>query len=210
MKQKKIALFGGTFDPIHLAHTKVVQAAIDYLHVDRVVFIPAKRSPLKDAFPQATDEQRLHMLECAISGNNHFDVSDYELNGPAPSYTLNTIKHFKDILGPTYSIYWLMGADAVKDLGEWYGVTELMDLCIPTVMVRPGCPHPDFSPFKVFLGEERIKKLQSNLLQTPLIDISSTQVRALLSQDKDARKFLAPEVYAYILSEGMYKTGTNG
>ena len=210
MIQKRIAMFGGTFDPIHMAHTKVVHSAVDYLKADRVVFIPAKRSPLKDSFPQATDEQRIHMIQCAIAGNQRFDVSDYELKGPAPSYTLNTVKHFRETFGPSTSLYWLIGADAVKDLCKWYGVKELLGLCTLTVMVRPCCPQPDFGQFNTVLGKKSVKQLQSNLLRTPLIDISSTQVRALLSQGKDASHFLSPEVYAYIKERGIYKTVTSG
>ena len=207
MMKKRIALFGGTFDPIHLAHTKVVHTAVDYLQADRAVFIPAKRSPLKDSFPQATDEQRICMIKYAIAGNQRFDVSDYELKGPAPSFTLNTVKHFKATFGPATSLYWLMGADAVRDLCKWYGVNELLDLCTLTTMVRPCCPKPDFSRFNPVLGRKKVKQLQANLLETPLINISSTQVRALLSQGKDASHFLAPEVYAYIKKERIYQVG---
>ena len=145
MPERKIALFGGTFDPIHLGHTAVAAAACEHIGADKVVFVPARRSPLKAFFPEASDENRLAMIGLAISGNSGFEVSDYELKKAGPSYTLETVRYFRRELGSNVSIWWLMGADALEDLPHWYGVTELIDECNLAVMHRAGFASSDFS-----------------------------------------------------------------
>jgi nicotinate-nucleotide adenylyltransferase len=136
MNNKRIIMFGGTFDPVHLGHTTVASAAADYIEADKIIFIPAKRSPLKEALPRASDIDRLNMLSLAIKNRKYFEVSDYELSKPAPSYTLDTVKHFKSIYGNEFSFYWLVGADSINDLIYWYGITELIDLCNLSMMYR--------------------------------------------------------------------------
>jgi nicotinate-nucleotide adenylyltransferase len=97
MLTRRIALFGGTFDPIHLGHTTVADAAARQIGAERVIFIPAKISPLKGFFPFASDTDRLKMIELAIAGHELFAASDCELKRPAPSYTLDTVRNSSEI-----------------------------------------------------------------------------------------------------------------
>ncbi len=99
MNDKKIILFGGTFDPVHLGHTTVAFVSLEYVGAERIIFIPAKCSPLKRAMPRASDIDRFNMLENCVLGQENFEVSDYELNKPAPSYTLDTVRYFQSIFG---------------------------------------------------------------------------------------------------------------
>jgi len=109
--ERKIALFGGTFDPVHVGHTTVAGEAREHIGAEKVVFVPAKRSPLKGFLPQANDTDRLAMISLAIAADARFEVSDYELRKPAPSYTLETVRHFQQVYAEAVSIYWLIGAD---------------------------------------------------------------------------------------------------
>ena len=138
-------MFGGTFDPIHLGHTTVAAEAAEYIGAEKIVFIPAKRSPLKSHFPIASDNDRLKMMALAIGGISNFQLSDCELNRLSPSYTLETIRGFQADCGGDTLIYWLTGADSVKELPRWYGISELIDTCILSVMYRAGCKRPDFA-----------------------------------------------------------------
>ncbi len=104
MAKRKLALFGGTFDPIHLGHTTVAAAAAEHIGAEKTVFIPAKCSPLKDFFPEATDDDRLAMIALAIAGNEKFQLSDYELKKPEPDYTLETVRQFQAEYGRRTSI----------------------------------------------------------------------------------------------------------
>jgi len=204
MAERKIVLFGGTFDPIHLGHTAVAAAAGEHIGAEKVVFVPAKRSPLKAFFPEAGDEDRLAMIALAISGNGSFDLSDYELRKPGPSYTLETVRHFQRQFGGNTLIYWLAGADSLEDLPHWYGVTELIDECNLAVMHRAGFKPPDFSQFQAAWGQQRVEKLQRNAVETPLIDVSSTEIRRRLNAGRDVGGMVCPKVLQYIREHGLY------
>jgi nicotinate-nucleotide adenylyltransferase len=204
MNPRHVALFGGTFDPIHLGHTRVAAAAAEQVGAEKVVFIPAKISPLKGFFPFARDEDRLHMIMLAIVGHAGFAVSDCELKRPAPSYTLDTVRQFQRDCGPETAIHWLLGADTVADLVHWHKVRELIDECYLTVMQRPGYT-PDFDRFEPLWGRGRVDKLKKNAIQTPLIDISSTEVRQRLAVGGDVSGMLHPDVIRYIREHNLYR-----
>ena len=204
MSERKIALFGGTFDPIHLGHTTVTAAAGEHIGAEKVVLVPARRSPLKAFFPEASDEDRLAMIGLAISGNNGFEVSDYELKKAGPSYTLETVRYFRQQLGSGVLICWLAGADTLEDLPHWYGVTELIDECNLAVMYRAGFAPPDFSKFISLWGADRVRKIQQNVIQTLLVDISSTEVRKRLAAGQDVGGIICPKVLQYIRERRLY------
>ena len=206
MAKRKIALFGGTFDPVHIGHTTVTKDAAKQIGAEKIIFIPAKRSPLKGFLPKANDKHRLEMISLAISGEKNFEVNDCELKKPAPSYTLETVKQFQDEYGNDTLIYWLIGADSVDDLTYWYQIVELIDTCILTTMYRAGCAEPDFSKFEHEWGPNRIEKLRQNIIQTPLVDISSTEIRGRLATGRDVSDMLAPSVAEYIDKHGLYKS----
>lgn len=206
MARRIIALFGGTFDPIHLGHTTVAADAAEHIGAEKIVFVPAKRSPLKGFLPRANDNDRLNMISLAIAGENNFQLSDCELKRPAPSYTLATIRKFQADYGSETSIHWLIGADSVDDLTYWYKIAELIDACILTTMYRAGCEPPDFAKFEEIWGRERIEKLQRNIIQTPLVDISSTEIRNRIAVNGDITKMLHPAVTDYIRKNGLYQS----
>jgi len=206
MAKKKIALFGGTFDPIHIGHTTVADAAARQIGAGKVVFIPAKRSPLKHLFPQANENHRYAMTALAISGNEIFEQSDYELKKKGPDYTLETVRHFKGMLGRQVELYWLAGADSIADFPHWYGITELIDECNLSVMYRAGFAQPDFSSFVRLWGAERVEKLRRNIIKTPLIDVSSTKIRSRTAAGKSIDNMVHPKVLKYIREQGLYRS----
>jgi nicotinate-nucleotide adenylyltransferase len=205
MAEKPIALFGGTFDPIHLGHTGVAIAAAAQIGAEKVVFVPAKCSPLKGFVPHASDADRLVMIELAIAGSDALAVSDCELKRPAPSYTLDTVRLFKSQVGPDKPIHWLLGADTVGDLIHWYKVRELIDECNLTTMQRGGYEPPDFDRFESIWGPQRMAKLKRNVIQTPRIDVSSTKVRQRLAAGESIQGMLHPDVIEYIHQHGLYR-----
>jgi len=206
MVKRKIALFGGTFDPIHLGHTTVAADALERIGAEKIIFIPAKRSPLKGFLPRASDNHRLKMISLAIADQMNFQVSDCELKKPAPSYTLETIRKFQSDWGNETLIHWLIGADSIDDLPYWYKITDLIDACNLTTMYRAGCEPPDFSKFEEIWGRRRVEKLQQNIIQTPLVDISSTEIRDLIAKNGNFSKMLHPSVADYIRKNGLYQS----
>jgi nicotinate-nucleotide adenylyltransferase len=206
MVKRKMALFGGTFDPIHLGHTAVAAHAAKHIEAEKIIFIPAKRSPLKGYSPKANESDRLKMITLATADDERFEVSDCELKKPEPNYTLETVRGFQHRLGNEVSIYWLMGADGIDELPFWYKITELIDECELSVMYRGGCKPPDLAKFETLWGRQRIEKLQRNIIQTPLIDISSTRIRSRLAAGLDVAGMLAPSVAEYIHKHKLYRT----
>ena len=204
MSDRKTALFGGTFDPIHLGHTTVAAAACESVGADKVIFVPARRSPLKAFFPEASDEDRLEMIKLATSDNKMFGFSNYELKKTGPSYTLETVRYFRQQFRNDVSILWFMGADTLEDLPHWYGITELIDECNLSVMYRAGFAPPDFTKFIPLWGEQRVGKLQRNVIETPLVDISSTEIRKRLASGKEVTGMISPKVLHYIREKRLY------
>ncbi|MFC1763663.1 nicotinate (nicotinamide) nucleotide adenylyltransferase [Planctomycetota bacterium] len=200
----RIALFGGTFDPIHKGHTHVAQHAAKQLEVDQLVYIPAKQSPLKINAPHVTDEQRVHMIQLAIAGCPEQTISTCELERPAPSYTIDTIRNYREQNKALTAIYWLIGADAVIELGNWYCIRELLQECRVITMRRADCPIPDFHPLRGVLSPDHVEKLKNNVLETPAIPISSSKIRARLQQNRSVDDMLHPAVRDYIVALNLY------
>jgi nicotinate-nucleotide adenylyltransferase len=205
MARGTIALFGGTFDPIHLGHTTVARAAAEHIRAEKIIFVPAKRSPLKGFLPRASDHDRLRMIALAIADEERFEVSDYELSKPAPSYTVETVERFQKDYGGETSIHWLVGADGIDDLVYWYKIVELIDACNLTTMYRAGCEPPNFAKFEDIWGRRRVEKLQQNVVQTPLVDISSTEIRNRIASGRDVTDLLHPAVADYIRKKELYR-----
>jgi nicotinate-nucleotide adenylyltransferase len=203
MVTSKIVLFGGTFDPVHLGHTKVASHARRHIGAEKVIFIPAKRSPLKGFMPRAGDEDRLAMLNLATEDDPEIQVSDCELKKPAPSYTLDTIKMF-GVQHPRAEFYWLVGADGVDDLRLWHNIADLLDACNICTMYRGGYEKPDFGKYEPIWGPQRVEKLQKNVIETPLVELSSTAIRRRIAEGKDVSEMLHPAVVHYIEHHNLY------
>ncbi|HEX41001.1 MAG TPA: nicotinate (nicotinamide) nucleotide adenylyltransferase [Phycisphaerales bacterium] len=204
--RRRIVLFGGSFDPIHLGHTTVARDALEQLGGEGLVFIPAKRSPLKGFMPFAGDEDRRIMASLAVAGDDHMTVSDCELNRPGPSYTLDTVAHFRKQYGDPTDICWLIGADTVDDLAYWHRITDLIDACRLCTMYRAGCDAPSFSRYESSWGRERVARLRADVIETPLVNVSSTEIRRRLATGRDVADMLAPAVLDYIRAHGLYKS----
>lgn len=206
MDKRRIVLFGGTFDPIHVGHTTVACDAAKHIGADKLIFVPAKRSPLKGFLPKASDEDRLEMISLATAGEERFEVSDFELRKSAPSYTLETVQNFQVDYGDDTSIYWLVGADAIDDLVYWHKIVELIDACNLATMCRGGCEPPDFAKFEPVWGHRRVEKLRQNIVPTSLVDISSTEIRKRLAEGGNASEMLDPGVLGYIRQHSLYQS----
>lgn len=200
----KIVLFGGTFDPVHCGHIKVAAHASEKIGADKVIFIPAKRSPHKKVFPVASDIDRFEMIQIAVADKDNFHVSDCELKRGDPSYTLDTVKYFRKQYLQACELYWLVGADTITDLDKWYCIEELVDICNLCVMYRAGFGRPDLKSLKETLGDDRVSKLEQNVIATPLIDVSSTAIREKNALGEDICGMVDENVLAYIKKTGLY------
>ena len=201
---EKIILFGGTFDPIHKGHIEVAEAAAEKIGSTKIILIPARRSPHKKQKPAASDTDRIAMLKLAIANKNIFHISAIELNRAEPSYTIDTVRHLRQQFGQDCTFYWLLGADMLKDLPKWHKIDELLNECSISVMNRSGFDKPDFESLVNELSAENVKKLRENAIETPLIEISSTEIRQKLAQDEDTSRYLHHDVQNYIKRHKLY------
>jgi len=184
------ALFGGSFDPVHIGHLAVAEAAADALEA-RIRFLPARQQPLKRAAHGATPEQRAEMLELAIRGNPRFLVDRTELELPAPSYTVVTLRTLA-AREPGNRFALLVGADAARELPDWYEVEALPALAEVVAFARPGAPPP-------------VHPLIRRTIEVPAIHLSATDVRARVARGRSIRYLVPDAVREYIEAHGLYR-----
>ena len=197
----RIGLFGGTFDPIHMAHLIVAEEVRLAAGLDRITFIPAHRPWLK-ADREITDaEHRLRMVRLAIASNPFFDVSTAELDRPGPSYTVDTVEAMRRKADPDDELYFIAGADALADMPRWKDPSRLMTLCHIIGVRRPGAPEVDMEALGAFIpgvcGCIR-------MVEVPQLDISSTMIRARLRKGLPVRYLVPSEVERYIAEHRLY------
>lgn len=184
------ALFGGSFDPVHVGHLVVAEAVADALGM-RVRFVPAREQPLKRAAHAATPEQRTAMLEAAIAGNPRFRLEPIELELPRPSYTVRTLRALAE-REPGNRFVLLVGGDAVEELPTWHEVEALPALADLVAFERPGAPPPSHG-------------LIGRTVAVPALDISATGVRTRVAQGRSIRYLVPDAVREYITAHGLYR-----
>lgn len=185
------ALFGGSFDPVHVGHLVVAEAAADALGM-RVRFVPAREQPLKRPAHAATPAQRAAMLEAAIAGNPRFRLELIELELPTPSYTVRTLRALAQ-REPGNRFVLLVGGDAVRELPSWHEVEALPGLADLVAFDRPGAPPPP-SP-----------GLIARTVAVPSFDISATGVRERVAEGRSIRYLVPDAVREYIAAHGLYR-----
>lgn len=204
----KILLFGGSFDPLHCGHLIVSRYVAEHLQAERVILIPARRPPHKSGQSLTPGEHRLEMCRRAVANDTLFAVSDWELAQTGPSYTLLTVQHFREVLPPATQLYWLVGMDSLLELGSWYHVAELIQSCTIVTAARPGYEDPNLSTLVGPLSTQQVATLRANIVTSPLIDISATDVRARVSAGRDIRWLVPDPVAAYIDDAELYRAAT--
>jgi len=210
--KQKILLFGGTFNPIHNGHLIIAQEAIEALSFNEVIFIPSATPPHK--IDVLSVYHRLQMVKLATDGVSYFKVSDIEEKREGPSYTYDTVMHFREEY-PESEIYWLIGTDSIPELKTWYKIKELVQECHFVIAERD--PYKFYKSHKrnlfCFLSDECKDFINGDLINhfTPLvnsvIEISSTDIRHRIEIECEyAVKFLVPEkVGQYIYDNNVYK-----
>ena len=146
---RRIGLFGGSFDPVHLGHLLVAQAACEELNLDRLFFIPAAQSPFKPGTEPAPDVLRLRLLRLALAGCANYEVDAQEIHRGGTSFTIDTVRGYANRF-PEAALFYLIGADHVQKLPQWRAAEELAGLVEFVVIPRPGeAPGPSHAPFRL-------------------------------------------------------------
>ena len=183
----KLGLFGGTFDPPHIGHLIVAQDAYTGLALDRVIFVPARIPPHKRSQTITPASLRLEMLAAAIAGNPAFAIDDLELKREGPSYTVDTLRAFRE-RAPHDWLFLLMGADQYGDLATWHEAAEIPRLAQVVVLARRGD-----APAR-----------NATLVDVTRIDTSGTEIRRRIARGQSIRYLVPDAVETIIRREGLY------
>ena len=214
-----LALYGGSFDPPHLGHAKALVAAANEVNIEKVDFLPCARSPLKQQ-TGASDTQRLAMLDalCEVFNDSQsgvlLGVNTTELSLPSPSYTVNTLNVLRSQFGQSIPLVFFLGEDSLYTLHKWKDWRNLCDLCHLVVLRRESKPKEVNIELTTWLDskfsdDKRLLHALPNgivyLCNTPLVTISSTEIRTELARNTDEpANWLTPDVFDYIKKHHIY------
>jgi nicotinate-nucleotide adenylyltransferase len=188
----RTGIMGGTFDPPHNAHIVMAETALRVIPLDTVLFMPSPDPPLKSAARVSRYEDRLEMARLAIEGRPGLDLSRLEESRAGPSYTVDLLRHFLRVnRGDPFLI---LGADSVCDLPRWKEPEEILALATLVVFPRTG-----YSSRLTVKGDASVI-----LFESPVIDLSSTEIRARVRGGEPVRGLLPDAVAEFVLDKGLY------
>jgi len=224
---KRIGLFGGTFNPIHRGHLKVIQEVKAAFDLDQILLIPAALPPHKESGGVADAEDRMQMIRLAVANYpiliQSVEVSDVELKRPGPSYTIDTVGHFMQALPENTHLHFILGLDAFLEIDTWKSYQDLLRLVPFIVMSRPGsCRHGN-EVAEETLGNYLKAKISDNyrfaavpasyvhddkkpifIFEVTPIDISSTQIRECVKKGDSITSLVPENVEDFIKTKGLY------
>lgn len=197
----KIAVFGGTFNPVHNGHINIVDAVMSGLCPDKLIIMPTGTPPHKQAHRLVSDDDRLTMLRLAVADRPNAEVSDYEIKKEGKSYTVLTLEHFKELY-PDDELYFIMGSDMLSSFLSWYRPERIMELATLVCISRSE--------------DEKLKDKESAsrvigaggkciLIECEAVEASSTQARELIANGGDVSRIIPKPVEEYIIERGLYK-----
>ncbi len=193
-QKRKIGLYFGSFNPIHIGHMAIANYMVEYTEIDQLWFVVSPQNPLKKKANLLADYHRLAMVEKAIQGDERFEVSNIEFNLPKPSYTIDTLTYIQERY-PNYLFKIIMGSDNLKIFPKWKNFQMIIKNYGVIVYPRPGFDKKDL---KLYNNVELIEN-------TPLMEISSSFIRNAIKEEKDIRHFMPEKSWRYMDDMNFYK-----
>jgi len=213
--QRHVALFGGTFNPVHFGHLVAAKNAADHCDIHRVYLIPSYLPPHRELEGSTSAIHRLEMVRLACDYDSRFRASDVEIRRPGPSYSYDTVMHFLKKEPDRTRISFLIGTDAFALIDTWHRVQDLLTLCDFLVMIRPGAqtdlteslPDSLRSQFDDINPNLAIHASGNKCRLIPIdgLKISSTAVRAEVKNGGSLEKLIPKTVEMYIAQHGLYR-----
>ncbi len=199
----RIGLFGGTFDPVHAGHLILAEACREVARLDQVWFVPSYSPPHKLGVPVSRFDSRVDMVGLAITGQPAFRVDAIERDLPAPSYTANTLAALR-VKHPDHTFVLLVGSDVLPDLANWHRPADVLDAAELAVVGRPGVPvlSAEDVAASVGVGPERVRL---TAVESPLVAISSRDLRARFAAGRTVRFLLPRAVEEYVRERKLYR-----
>lgn len=197
----RTGIFGGTFDPPHLSHLILAEEACYQLQLDELLFVLTQDPPHKKDRSITPVEDRLEMLQAAIQDNPHFSISRVEIDRPGPHYAVDTVRLLQEQF-PQAQLVYLMGGDSFRDLLKWHDPAEFVKACHQIGVMRRPADRIDLAK----LGKEIPEVLEKvRLIQAPLLEVASKQIRRRIAEGRPYRYYLHPPVVEIIQTRGLYR-----
>jgi len=191
----KIGFLGGSFDPVHLGHLLAAQDVFEQHKLDRLIFVPAAQAPLKPQEMQSNPVDRVAMLRGAIELDKRFEISDVELDRGGVSYTIDSVRHFRNLF-PGDELYWIIGGDQLPRMNLWKDIAELVRLIEFIFVERPGNPAKQAAD---------IPGLCLHRCDGHRIEISSSELRQRVRQGLSLRYLCPQKVISHIEARNLYR-----
>lgn len=200
--KKRVGIMGGTFNPIHLGHLIIAEAAYEAYNLDEVLFVPSGVSYMKDQSEILDAKKRVHMTGLAIEDNPHFALSTIEIDRDGNSYSYETLETLRK-QNPNTEYFFLVGSDTLFALETWKHPEILLPSCTILVAVRDGVPMEKMQEHAKYLEEKFGGSIK--LLTTPNIEISATNIRNRLAKGRNVKYFVPDSVLDFINKYDLYK-----
>jgi nicotinate-nucleotide adenylyltransferase len=188
----KLGIFGGSFDPVHIGHLLVAQAAVEELGLDKLFFIPVAQSPFKSENKIAPAEVRLQLLRLSLAGRTNCEIDEQEIKRGGISYSIETLRDYAKRF-PSAKLFYLIGADNISKLNEWREANELAKLAEFVAISRPGETAEGFP-----------KPFRGRILKGFPIEISSSRIRARVKANLPIENLVPPFVAEAIRAAKLY------
>ena len=200
----RIGIFGGSFDPIHQGHLILAEQCREKAQLDQVWFVPCATSPHKADGANGSNRQRKEMIELALAGHEPFRFSSMELDRGGVSYTVETLTTFAETY-PDDELFFLMGDDSLESFDRWREPGQILELATPVVVNRPGSGNVDLSVLEKFVDAERFDEIKQTQVESPRIEISSSEIRRRTTNGESIRFLMPRSVERYIQSQKLYQ-----
>ncbi len=198
----KIGIFGGSFNPIHNGHLALGKTVCDELALDQLIFIPAGFPPHKSHQFLAPAEHRYAMVKLAVTCDRRFSVSRLELDSEETTYTVTTLKAFRQLFTDEDQLFFIMGADSLVDLVNWWSFGELVTLCTFVAAARPGISRETMTQQIEVLKSQFGAKVM--VVDMPLMDLSASEIRHRIARGEGISPLVPEPVASYIVQNGLY------
>ena len=196
----KTGIYGGSFNPVHNGHIHLAETALNDFNLDRIFFVPSKISPHRSSDEYVSAEHRINMLEIATANNSKFSVSDYEIKSDRISYTVYTVRHFREVF-PDDRLFLLIGSDMLLTFDEWNSFEEIMANAVLGVISRKNGDMDELEKKASELG----KYGEILISKTIPVEVSSTEVRKKIAENCNFSCYLDENVVQYIHKNKLYK-----